>query len=85
MNHLAGLYADQDGYTEAEPLYRRALAIFETARGPDHPDVTESVAGLAELYRLEGRYAEAEPLYQRLLALLEKALGPDHPRRGGDS
>ena len=69
---------DQGRYAEAEPLYKRALAIREKALGPDHPDVA-GLNNLAELYDKQGRYAEAEPLYKRALAIDEKALGPDHP------
>ena len=69
----------QGRYAEAEPLYKRALAIREKALGPDHPDVARSLNNLAELYENQGRYAEAEPLYKRALAIREKALGPDHP------
>ena len=38
LNNLAGLYLSQGRYAEAEPLYKRALAITEKALGPDHPD-----------------------------------------------
>ena len=66
-------------YAEAEPLFRRALAIREKALGPDHPDTAPSLNNLAELLRAQGRYGEAEPLYRLALAIREKALGPDHP------
>ena len=69
----------QGRYAEAEPLYKRALAIREKALGPDHPDVAKALNNLAVLYQKQGRYAEAEPLYKRALAIREKALGPDHP------
>ncbi len=39
LNNLAVLYQAQGRYAEAEPLYKRALAIREKALGPDHPDV----------------------------------------------
>jgi Tetratricopeptide repeat len=29
----------QGRYAEAEPLFKRSLAMLEKARGPDHPDV----------------------------------------------
>ena len=74
--------ASQGRYAEAEPLYKRALAIREKALGPDHPDVGTALNNLAALYRAQGRYAEAEPLYKRALAIREKALGPDHPDVG---
>ena len=69
LNNLALLYDDQGRYAEAEPLYKRALAIDEKALGPDHPDVAQSLNNLAALYDDQGRYAEAEPLYKRALAI----------------
>jgi CHAT domain-containing protein/Tfp pilus assembly protein PilF len=73
------MYYTQGRYAEAEPLYKRALAISEKALGPDHPDVASSLDNLAEMYVHQGRCAEAEPLHKRALAISEKALGPDHP------
>jgi CHAT domain-containing protein len=66
-------------YAEAEPLYKRALAIFEKTLGPDHPLVATPLNQRASLYDREGRYAEAAPLFKRALAIREKALGPNHP------
>jgi len=66
-------------YVEAEPLYRRALAIRETALGPEHPATATSLNNLAALSYNQGRYSEAEPLYRRSLAIRETALGPEHP------
>ena len=66
-------------YTEAEPLFRRALAIREKSLGPDHPDVANSLNGLASLLDDTNRRTEAEPLFRRALAIREKSLGPDHP------
>ena len=67
---------------DAEPLYKRALAIREKARGTEHPHVATSLNNLAGLYYYQGRYADAEPLYKRALAIREKALGPQHPDVG---
>ena len=72
LNNLAVLYDDQGRYADAEPLYKRSLAIREKALGPDHPDVATSLNNLAELYDDQGRYADAEPLYKRSLAIYEK-------------
>jgi tetratricopeptide (TPR) repeat protein len=66
-------------YADAEPLYRRSLAIREKVLGPDHPDITYPLNNLALLYKKQGRYADAEPLYKRALVIFEKALGPEHP------
>ena len=82
LNSLAVLYQSQGRYAEAEPLFKRSLAIREKALGPDHPDVGTSLNNLAVLYQSQGRYADAEPLLKRSLAIAEKALGPDHPDVG---
>jgi tetratricopeptide (TPR) repeat protein len=65
-------------YAEAEPLYKRALEIWEKALGPEHPEMATGLINLAALYRAQGRYAEAEPLYKQALEILVKALRPEH-------
>ena len=68
LNNQAELYKEEGRYAEAEPLYKRALAIWKKALGPDHPDFAQSLNNLAGLYLAQGRYADAEPLYKRALA-----------------
>jgi Tetratricopeptide repeat len=49
LTNLASLLKDTNRLAEAEPLYRRALAIFETSLRPDHPNtviVRENLAAL---------------------------------------
>jgi tetratricopeptide (TPR) repeat protein len=70
---------ERGSYPTAEPLFARALAIFETALGPDHPEIANVLDDLAFVYRKQRRYAEGEGLQRRALAIWEKALGPDHP------
>jgi tetratricopeptide (TPR) repeat protein len=79
LRSLAFLYYNETRYAEAEPLFRRSLAIREKALGLDHLDVAESLSDLAASYTAQRRYAEAEPLYKRSLAIREKALRSDHP------
>ncbi|MEK6617818.1 MAG: tetratricopeptide repeat protein, partial [Nitrospirota bacterium] len=66
-------------YTQAIPLAREAVNLFEVARGPDHPDVATSLNNLAELLQTTGDLTEARPVYERALKIRERALGPDHP------
>ena len=66
-------------YDEAIPLAERALAMREATLGPEHMDVGESLANLAELYHQHGDYGRAVPLLQRSLGIYEKSLGPEHP------
>jgi tetratricopeptide (TPR) repeat protein len=66
-------------YAEAEPLFKRAIAIGEKTLGPEHPDLAIWLNNLALLYSNQGKYAEAEPLFKRAIAIGEKTLGPEHP------
>ena len=66
-------------YAQAEPLYRRALAIDEESFGPGHPKVATDLNNLAQLLKATNRLAEAEPLMRRALAIDEESFGPGHP------
>ena len=79
LNDLANLLYKTNRLAEAEPLYRRAFAMWEKSLSPDHPDVAMSLNNLASLLDFTNRSAEAEPLCRRALAIREKSLGPDHP------
>jgi len=74
LSNLARLYQSLDDYSKAEPLFQRALKIYEKALGPDHPDTATACHNLGALYRSMGDYAKAERLLQR-------APKPGHFRR----
>jgi CHAT domain-containing protein len=76
---LAALYQSQGRYSEAEPLYKQALAIRKQQLGDNHPDTATSLNNLAALYQSQGRYSEAEPLYKQALAIRKQQLGDNHP------
>ncbi len=65
-------------YGEAEPLFRRALAIDQASYGPDHPNVGRDLNNLASLLYATNRLAEAEPLMRRALAIDAATYGTDH-------
>jgi tetratricopeptide (TPR) repeat protein len=65
-------------YTQAEPLYQRALTIFERQLGPEHYETATCLDNLAIVYKEQGKYEQAEPLMKRSLAIVEKQLGPEH-------
>ncbi len=69
---MAALYKAQARYAEAEPLYKRALAVFEKALGPDHPHVAQSLENYAALLRKTGRGDEAAKLEARAKAIRAK-------------
>jgi CHAT domain-containing protein/lipopolysaccharide biosynthesis regulator YciM len=71
------LYQDHR-YAEAEPLFKRALAIMEETLGRNDLFIATMSIFLAERYREQNRYAEVAPLYLRAVEIQEKALGPEH-------
>lgn len=76
LDRLAWFFCMRARYADAEPLLRRALAIREAKRGPDHPEIARALHNLATLLAQEGdKAAEAERLFRRALALREKAPG----------
>lgn len=50
LSNLAIMYNQQGDYARAQPLYERALAIWEKTRGPDHADVAHTLTDLAVLH-----------------------------------
>lgn len=63
----------------AEPLFRRALAIWEKTLGSEHPETARGLAKLADVLKSKRDYASAEILCRRALSIQEKAFGPEHP------
>jgi tetratricopeptide (TPR) repeat protein len=49
LKNLAELYRDEGRTEEAEPLYRRAIAILEESLGNNHPDLVEVRAGFVRV------------------------------------
>jgi CHAT domain-containing protein/Tfp pilus assembly protein PilF len=82
LNNLAQIQADQGHDDEAEPLYKRAIALMEKGGGLDSVEIAPVLNNLAALDQRQSRYAEAEPLFRRALAIREKALPREHPDVG---
>jgi tetratricopeptide (TPR) repeat protein len=61
-NNLATFYRATGRPAEAEPLYQRALAIWEQTLGPDHPHLLQARETYAGLLDQLGRHAEATEL-----------------------
>jgi tetratricopeptide (TPR) repeat protein len=77
LNHLAFVYRLQDRPSEAETLYRRALAIFRNTSRTDQTAAVTNNLGIVVL-RL-GRWKEARSLFLEAIALWRKQPGPDSP------
>ncbi|WP_426613120.1 CHAT domain-containing tetratricopeptide repeat protein [Bradyrhizobium sp. McL0616] len=82
LNNLAQIYADQGHDDQAEPLYKRAIALMEKGTSLDSVEIAPVLNNLAALDQRQSRFAEAEPLFRRALAIREKALSREHPDVG---
>ncbi len=75
LHNLASLYQDQGNYPEAEPLFKRSLALREKALGPDHPNLALMLENYAVLLRNMQRNAEAVKMETRAQAIRAKHKG----------
>ena len=75
LNNLASFLYMTNRATEAEPLMRRALSIYEKSFGAEHPEVASSLSNLAQFIKVD-QPEEAEPLLRRAIAILEKSAAP---------
>jgi Flp pilus assembly protein TadD len=58
-------------YVEAEPLLRRAVAIYEACCGAEHPRFAEPLSALSAACAAPGRPGEAERLSRRALKIID--------------
>lgn len=81
LTPLANLAASYEGlgrYAEAEPIYRKVLAIETELGGPDNLETLATAHNLAFLLESMGRLEEAEPIYRDTLGRCERVLGVAH-------
>ena len=79
VSDLAVLYSLEGQLAEAESFAQRALLIWRTSLGSEHPQMATGLRDLADLYRRERQYAKCEQLLQEALEIRLKTLGPEHP------
>ena len=72
LGNLAESYRNQDKYEQAEPLYKRSLAILESGLGMDHPTIVEILQNYAGLMHKMKRPADAERLEERAKTIRAK-------------
>ena len=80
LHGLANLYREQGKYAQAEPLYQRALRIWEQQLGPEHPETAEIIHDLARFREAQDNCEETSVWYTRALAVREQTLGAQHPK-----
>ncbi len=75
MQSIADIYRKLGLYDTAQEFFEEAIQIRRQHLPADHPDVAESLNGLAILHANLGRFEEAEPLLREALEIREQALG----------
>lgn len=78
LNDTAYYLIGWERYSEAEPLFQKALGIRKRILGDEHLSAALSLNNLAALYKFQGRYSEAEPLYVESLGMYKRLLGDEH-------
>ncbi len=71
---LAKFYVARQRYSEAEPLFQRALEIHEEDRGPTSY-LPHHLQEFAKLYEVQRKFEAAEALYRRVLEACEQLRG----------
>jgi tetratricopeptide (TPR) repeat protein/transcriptional regulator with XRE-family HTH domain len=66
-------------YGEAEPLLKRAIAIYKQCLGENQLETALGQNNLAELYRQQGKFEQAELLLLEALAIRKQLLGIHDP------
>jgi tetratricopeptide (TPR) repeat protein len=74
LDLLGQVLDDQNKSAEAEPLFKRSLAIRQKILASDDPDLAASLGDLAEHYRRLGRAVDAEPLLKQASEIQDKGL-----------
>jgi len=77
LNELGLQFYYLSRYRDAESLYRRSLAAWESRSPETAHDRAITTLNLGTLLRTEGRYPEAETLLRSALQQAETASGPD--------
>ena len=78
-NRLAVTYLELGKVAEAEPLFKRAVAIGENNSDEKSLFLSAALFNLSAVYARQLRYKDAEALLNRALAIRLRAYGPTHP------
>lgn len=79
LNNLANLLLNTDRAAAAEPLCRRALTIFATTLGKEHPRTAAATSNLGDMLAAQGKLAAAETAYKQALEIDIAVHGAAHP------
>ena len=66
-------------YASAEQLLREAAELQESALGPTHPDLANTLNNLGVVCEITDKPVEAEAFFRRAYAIATAVLEPNHP------
>ena len=78
LRNMGDFAAQAGDERSAGRYYRRALALQESAIGPEHPDLVPLLTALADICLKGRRYEEAAALERRILGIERLAYGDHH-------
>jgi serine/threonine protein kinase/tetratricopeptide (TPR) repeat protein len=78
LGNLGSYRKDDSDFEGALSAYNESVAIYERALGGQHPDLAQTLSGMAGLEMNLERYDAARPLWERALAIRVANLPPTH-------
>lgn len=75
LYELGFIYILRGQYLEAEPQYKRVLALYREVLGENHPAVARTLHSLAIVYKNLGQFDQAEILYQKAINVFKASFG----------
>lgn len=78
MNNLAVIYAEQELYEKALPLYEEVVRRMVDSRGDEDLETVQAKMDYATILRDAGRYEEAMSLHRVVLEARTRFLGESH-------
>lgn len=79
LNNVGTLHAQRGELDEAHALFRQALAVKQSAVGPDHLDVGIAWSNLGYALLRDARRDEAREAFERARAIFVTKVGESHP------
>ena len=73
--HLASIYFIRGDYQDAEPAYRRQLALYEQVYRPDSPMILPALEQLGTLFQVQKRLPAAHETFARAVAISTASFG----------
>lgn len=73
--HLGGIYFIRGDYQDAEPAYRRQLALYEQLYRPDSPMLLPALEQLGTLFEVQKRLPAAHETFARAVAISTASYG----------